>query len=57
LGLVWIWLYNPTWSLILEDKFPLSGNVKRSKVRKGKKGFMQGEDEIITSETSRHTRT
>jgi hypothetical protein len=36
----------------LEDKFLLSGNVKCSKVRKGKKGFMQGEDEIITSGTS-----
>jgi hypothetical protein len=45
-------LYNPKWALILEDKFTLSGNAKRFKVRKGKKGFMQGEDEIITSGTS-----
>jgi hypothetical protein len=44
--------YNPKWALILEDKFPFSGNAKHFKVRKRKKGFMQGEDEIITSETS-----
>jgi hypothetical protein len=46
-------LYNLKWALILEDKFPLSGNPKRFKARKKKKnGFMQGEDEIIISETS-----
>jgi hypothetical protein len=37
--------------------FLLSGNVKCSKVRKEKKGFMQGEDEIITSGISCHMRT
>jgi hypothetical protein len=52
LGLVWMRLYNPKWTLILEDKFSLSSNAKHSKVRNGKKGFMQGEDEIITSETA-----
>jgi hypothetical protein len=28
LGLVWIRLYNSKWALILEDRFPLSGNEK-----------------------------
>jgi hypothetical protein len=51
LSLVCMILYNPKWTLILEDKFPLSGNAKRSKASKEKKGFMQ-EDGIITSETS-----
>jgi hypothetical protein len=51
LGLVWMRLYNPKWTLILEDKFSLSSNTKHSKVRKEKKGFKQ-EDEIITSESS-----
>jgi hypothetical protein len=30
-------LYNPKWTLILEDKFPLSGNAKRFKKIKEKK--------------------
>jgi hypothetical protein len=30
-------LYNLKWALILEDKFPLSGNPKRFKARKRKK--------------------
>jgi hypothetical protein len=30
-------LYNPKWDLILEDKFPLSGNIKHSKAKKRKK--------------------
>jgi hypothetical protein len=30
-------LYNPKWALILEDKFSLSGNAKRSNPRKERK--------------------
>jgi hypothetical protein len=36
------------------NKFPLSGNAKRFKARKGKKDFMQEEDKIITSEIKPH---